>query len=453
MVMRVTTEYLIDQRVREELIRADVVAADVAAYLAAPDAAALTSYLVENGRNSSVRMLVIGQQGTVLADGHASLTGARLGHGEVTDILDGLLDRSYGFHRIQDGNAQEWVGYFTSVIIYDAQKIGVAMISTSIQDLIDQLIRMQTTLMLYFAVMVALVIYLSAMYSGIITRPINRLTQVIDRTSRGDFSVRANPKGHDEIARLGRTFNMMSERLEQQDRMRSDFISNASHELKTPLSAMKILVESLIHQKEFDPEITKDFLGDVNNEIDRLSRIVTDLLVLVRFDSQNAILKVGTVPLMALLEDTSRRLKPVAEEGEIQLSVHPHAEMYVLGDREKLQQVFYNLMDNAIKYTPAGGRVRVEASRSGSDAVVAVRDTGIGIAEEDLPHVFERFFRVDKARSRATGGTGLGLSIAKNIAVLHGGDILVDSQEGTGTTFTVMLPIDPNPFAEQEETH
>lgn len=448
LVMRITTEYLIDQRVREELTRADSLAMEIAPYLSSSDADGLYNLLVSSGRETGVRVLVLGTQATVLSDGHASLTGASLRHGEVLDILAGLRDRSYGFHLLQTDAGQEWVGYFTSVITYDAQRIGVLMVSSSIQGLMDRLGQMRSTLILYFTLTIAAVIYAGWAVAGIITRPINSLTQVIGKTSRGDFSARVEAKGSDELARLGRTFNMMSERLESQERMRNDFISNASHELKTPLSAMKILIESLIHQKQFDPEITRDFLTDVNSEIDRLNRIVTDLLVLVRFDSAAMEFSAESIALMSLLADTAQRLAPVARQAGIELSVIPRQELLVSGDRNRLQQVFYNLMDNAIKYTQAGGRVRVEVLRNGPDVTVNIQDTGIGISEEDQKHIFDRFYRVDKARSRATGGTGLGLSIAKNIAVMHGGDIQVSSKEGAGTTFAVILPLETEKLPE-----
>ena len=285
-------------------------------------------------------------------------------------------------------------------------------------------------------------------FGSVITRPINDLNTVMQQTARTGFTVRANPRGNDEIAQLGRTFNMMSEKLQNMDQMRSDFISNASHELKTPLSAMKILIESILHQETPDPAMTREFLGDINQEIDRLSAIVGDLLTIVRFDSRSEKLQMEPIALDELLFDTLSRLSPVANRAGIALEPSCDELCFVNGDPIKLQQVIYNLCDNAVKYTPRGGTVWVRLYTEAGRAVIEVKDNGIGIPKESIPHIFERFYRVDKARSRSTGGTGLGLSIVQSMVHLHGGDIEVESEEGVGTTFRVYLPLVKDPYAD-----
>ena len=233
----------------------------------------------------------------------------------------------------------------------------------------------------------------------------------------------------------------MSERLEQLDKSRNQFVSNASHEFKTPLSTMKILIETLMYQDPVDPVMTKDFLGDVNKEIDRLNRIVSDLLTLVNIDSGAMKLNLVEVDLSALLQEQVKRLSPLARENGIELECSARDSLFVTGDQLKLQQVIYNVIDNAIKYTPRGGEVHCALSRSGRMAVIRIADTGVGIPAEDLPHIFDRFYRVDKARSRETGATGLGLSIVKQILLSHGGTIVPESTLGKGTTFTIQLPL------------
>ena len=241
---------------------------------------------------------------------------------------------------------------------------------------------------------------------------------------------------------------MMSEKLQNMDQMRNDFISNASHELKTPLSAMKILIESLLHQETPDPAMTREFLGDINQEIDRLSAIVGDLLTIVRFDSKSEKLQMEPIALDELLFDTLSRLSPVAKKAQITIEPSCDELCFVNGDPIKLQQVIYNLVDNAIKYTPEGGTVWVKLYNEGDKAVLEVRDNGIGIPKESLPHLFDRFYRVDKARSRSTGGTGLGLSIVQSVVHTHGGDIEVDSEDNVGTVFHVYLPLVEDPYAD-----
>ena len=210
--------------------------------------------------------------------------------------------------------------------------------------------------------------------------------------------------------------------------------------MKTPLSTIKILIETLMYQDPMDPAMTKEFLTDVNQEIDRLNRIVSDLLTLVNIDSGMK-LNLAELDIGALLQEQVKRLLPLARENGVELDCQAKESLEVNGDALKLQQVVYNIIDNAIKYTPRGGEVHCAVTRSGKKAVIRVADTGVGIPQEDLPHIFDRFYRVDKARSRETGGTGLGLSIVKQFVLLHGGTIDAKSTFGQGTTFTIELPL------------
>ena len=258
--------------------------------------------------------------------------------------------------------------------------------------------------------------------------------------SKGDLSARVRVRGRNEFAGLAKAFNSMSARLEQLDKSRSQFVSNASHELKTPLSTMKILIETLMYQETPDPAMTKEFLGDINKEIDRLNRIVSDLLTLVNIDNGTK-LNLADLDIGALMQEQVKRLAPLARENGVELDCVATEKLVVSGDALKLQQVLYNIIDNAIKYTPRGGEVHCALNRAGKKAVIRVADTGVGIPQEDLPHIFDRFYRVDKARSRETGGTGLGLSIVKQFVVLHGGTISARSAPGKGSTFIIEMPL------------
>ena len=293
----------------------------------------------------------------------------------------------------------------------------------------------------WLIVVTASVIIMSIFVIRTITRPIGELREGIAKMSSGDFSARVGVRGRSEFAELAAAFNSMSERLELLDKSRNQFVSNASHELKTPLSTMKILIETILYQDPLDPGMTKEFLNDVNKEIDRLSRIVSDLLTLVNIDSGGMKLNSADLDLHELLLEQVKRLAPLARENGIELECAAREALEVTGDTVKLQQVIYNVIDNAIKYTPRGVEVHASLSRSGKRAVIRVSETGIGIPADDLPHIFDRFYRVDKARSRATGGTGLGLSIVKQIVQLHGGTITAASEEGKGTTFIIELPL------------
>ena len=342
--------------------------------------------------------------------------------------------------RPYDPNA-EWVAYCTSALTADGVVQGVLLYSSPVQEMMDRLASLQTRMVAYFLIAAAAAMVIALIFSRVLTRPIVSLTKSIQRMGHGDLSVRVPVKGSGELRRLSETFNTMSEKLQMLDTSRNQFVSNASHELKTPLATMKILLENIIYQPEMDAEMRTEFLTDINKEIDRLNSIISDLLTLVSMDSKAMRLNRTTFSLAQVITDTAHRLQPVAESHhqELKLALNDRCEMYA--DCAKLTQVVYNLMENAIKYTQEGGAIKVRLIRSGRDAVMTVTDNGPGIPREDQAHIFDRFYRVDKARSRETGGTGLGLSIVHQMVLMHGGSVSVESEEGRGSTFTVELPI------------
>ena len=280
------------------------------------------------------------------------------------------------------------------------------------------------------------------MLSGMLTRPVKALTQTIRRMGKGDLSARVNVRTSGELRELAESYNAMAEQIEHLDKSRSQFVANASHELKTPLATMKLLLENMLYQPDMPQELRTEFMQDINHEIDRLSGIITDLLTLTQMDSHSSPLRVTKVDLSALTEETVHTLQIAAEKKGQTLTADIAPGITLDGDSGKLMQIFYNLTDNAIKYTPENGHIAVRLAQSGANVLFAVTDDGIGIPEEDQKHIFERFYRVDKARSRATGGTGLGLSIVRQLAAMHGGTVSVSSQPGQGATFTVTLPMD-----------
>ncbi|MCL1796603.1 MAG: ATP-binding protein, partial [Clostridia bacterium] len=283
---------------------------------------------------------------------------------------------------------------------------------------------------------------MSIVFSQIITKPLAVLNDGIKRMAQGNLSTRVKASGIDEMGRLAETFNLMSEKLENVDSSRNEFVSNASHELKTPLATMKIMLESMLYQEDMPLELRQEFLTDIVKELDRLNGIVSDLLTLVRSDSNdnNYNITAEHFLLRELIMETVHLLKPLSLEKQQDVILKMQADCPVYADRSKIQQAVYNLVNNAIKYTQDGGQIYVTCKLEGKTAVVEVADNGPGIPQKDLPHIFERFYRVDRARSRATGGNGLGLSIVQQVMLLHGGSVAVFSEEGKGTKFRVELP-------------
>lgn len=394
--------------------------------------------LRQAARTGGGRLMVVDANGKVQADTFDERCGTRTALAEVYTLLSGERDGDYGFHRAAQ---EEWVGCFASALVSGGERVGALVMIVSVQESMNSLAAMKRQMMLIFGLALAAVLVMASLISRIVTRPVAELSAGIERMSKGDYSHRVHVPGKGEMAQLAAAFNQMSEQVHNLDEARSQFVSNASHELKTPLATIKILVESMLYQDDMPVELRQEFLTDIDKEIDRLSSVVGDLLTLVHIDSHKLRLRREMMVFSDTVRESVKRLQPLAKKrGQtIEVSIEDQCEMFA--DADKLAQVCYNIIENAVKYTPDGGRIRVSLSRMGRDAVLEISDTGVGIPQEDLAHVFDRFYRVDKARSRDTGGTGLGLSIVQQIVRLHAGSVTVQSVRGEGTTFTVQLPV------------
>ena len=446
-------EYLFTQRTRDDQRIAEALSEQLGEDMAALDVLEMYETACEAAHSENSRVLVLDPLCVVQVDSDSALNGTRFITQEISRVLSGEKS-DYGFYDAGSTGAY-WLraalnafssvdamtGVYASGIYTGDQLTGVLVYISRVQEIYESLRDIQLRILFWLIVVAAAVMLVNVFVLRTITRPIYELNEGISRMSRGDLSARVRVRGRNEFSDLAEAFNSMSERLEQLDKSRNQFVSNASHELKTPLSTMKILIETLLYQEPMDPVMTKDFLTDVNKEIDRLNRIVSDLLTLVNIDSGAMKLNLAEVDVQALLQEQVKRLLPLARENGIELDCTARDALSVTGDQLKLQQVIYNVIDNAIKYTPRGGEVHCTLNRSGRMAVIRIADTGEGIPAEDLPHIFDRFYRVDKARSRETGGTGLGLSIVKQIVLSHGGTITPESVLGQGTTFTIQLPL------------
>lgn len=274
--------------------------------------------------------------------------------------------------------------------------------------------------------------------------PVRLITETAQQISAADLSQRlALDLPDDEIGRLARTFNRMLARLEDAFQRERQLTSDASHELRTPLAFLKTQL-SLARARPRDAETLLAMMAEMEEDVDRMTQLVEQLLTLARVEQRgvNATTPVALVPLLTALVAS---LTVYARECGVKLRLEPTtaADLQTIGDETRLRQLFANLIENAIKYTPAGGEVVIQVAPRGEQAAVMVRDTGVGIAAEHLPHLFERFYRVDSARTRTSGGVGLGLAIAQAIAQAHQGQLQVQSVVNEGTTFTVILPLQP----------
>lgn len=280
--------------------------------------------------------------------------------------------------------------------------------------------------------------------STIFTAPLARLTSQIKEMSETDARKLDPIPGGNEITELVTAFNLMVERIDDIDNRRQEFVSNASHELKTPLSSIKLICDSLLQNPDTDRETVNEFLSDMNEQVDRLTRIVNKLLSLTKLDSsteeETEAFKFSTVNLQILMQNVVRALSPLAENKNIMIETNLADNVFLRVDADKIWEAVYNILDNSIKYTPADGRVYTELYADEENVYITISDNGIGMAEDEFTKIFDRFYRVDKARARETGGTGLGLSIALSAVELHGGYIEVESREEEGSLFRIVLP-------------
>ena len=276
----------------------------------------------------------------------------------------------------------------------------------------------------------------------------NKALKVVEAVDVGYTDKRIEIKGSTELRSFAAHFNSIMDKNNELDSSRSEFVSNVSHELKTPITSIKVLADSLNTQEDVPVEVYKEFMLDIVSEIDRENKIIEDLLCMVRLDRASSVLNISSVNMNELLELVLKRLKPLAAKKNIELLFESFRPVVAQVDEVKITQVISNLVENAIKYNNVDGWVHVSLNADHQFFYVRVEDSGIGIPKDSQGKVFDRFYRVDKARSRETGGTGLGLSIVRNIILMHHGTIKLYSEEGMGTTFTFRIPLN---YVEENE--
>ena len=291
----------------------------------------------------------------------------------------------------------------------------------------------------------------------VLTKRIVTLSEKTKQVADGDYSTRFDVDGEDEVAELGKEFNSLTRRLEATEKQRRQFVSDASHELKTPIAAITLLADSIVQNEDMDEETMREFVTDIAHEGDRMQRITEELLDLSRLDDGGTVKPSVPVDMHKIAEDAAALLRPLAEEKGVAIHMELEDECNVLATEDDLYHVVFNLVENAVKYNIENGEVFVKLCSVKDRVWLYVEDTGIGIPEEDRDAVFDRFYRVDKARSREAGGSGLGLSIVHDAVKRHRGTITVTEREPKGTVFAVSLPkgppiIQPSNTLEEEAT-
>ena len=381
------------------------------------------------------RILVTDAAGRILYDTRE--TDSALGrYAFYTEIVQALHGNDVFFAAFDDG---AFHSRCASPVIYRSQTIGAVYAYEYDTEQATLLHNLQSTLLHISEAILAFVVALSLLLSRILTRRFGLLAAAIRQMREGDYGQRASVGGNDEIAEIAEEFNSLADRLQTTEEVRRRFVADASHELKTPLAGIRLLSDSILQTEDMDSAMVREFVGDIEQESERLTRITEDLLRLTRLDS-GAVEAAEVVDVAPVIERAVHMLRMVAEEREVALSYEIERKGAVLASPGDLHQVIYNLTENGIKYNHPGGFVRVKLTGDDASCVVTVEDNGIGIPEADLPRVFDRFYRVDKMRSRAYGGTGLGLAIVSDTVRRRGGTVEAAAREGGGSVFTIRLP-------------
>lgn len=318
---------------------------------------------------------------------------------------------------------------------------GVVLVNVSTHIIHETLEELEGKADLIFSVLMLVVIILGAFAAAKMTQPFGKIVKGIEDITEGYDDDNLQVDTYTETKDISEAFNKMRSRMKVLDDSRQEFVSNVSHELKTPLTSMKVLADSLLAQEDVPVELYKEFMGDITEEIERENKIINDLLSLVKMDKTSSDVNIKSENINELVERILKRLRPIAALRNVEVVFESFRPVTADVDEVKLTLAISNLVENAIKYNNENGWVQVSLNADHKYFYVKVADSGIGIPQEDLDHIFERFYRVDKSHSREIGGTGLGLAIARNAVIVHRGAIKVHSEEGEGTTFTIRVPL------------
>ena len=379
------------------------------------------------------RLIVTDQSARVLYD---SLNAEPDYYALFPEILCAMEGNDVFFSQYHDGVIQSHAA--TPIVSYRTTLGCVYMMEydTDQGSLIQSL---QHTVLRITLILEIVVILFSFIFSKTYSYRLRKIMNSMRIIQQGDYTHKLKLGGHDELSFLGDEFNDLTERLQTSEQKRSRFVSDASHELKTPLASIKLLTDSIL-QNDMDMETVREFVGDIGNEADRLTRTTGKLLSLTKVDGQLTE-DCEIINMAPTVERVVRMLSGIAQQNHITIESDLSEDSPVLILEDDLYQIAFNLIENGIKYNVSGGKLAVKLMRQEENAILQVSDTGMGIPEDALSHIFERFYRVDKARSRATGGSGLGLAIVRAIVLRNRGEITVDTEVGKGTVFTVSFPV------------
>lgn len=405
------------------------------------DEVRLSSLAEGFSRQARARVLILNSQGIIVGDSRrvGGDLGQTLDREEVRTAFEGEVGSSI---RFSERTQQDVMQVAVPVIDEGGEPVGVIFLSASLDDFGIHAFQEGLRRFLYTATLIAMVLVGggSVILARRLTGPLEVVTAAAEQMADGKLEQQIKVQSRDEIGDLAKQFNIMAARLNFYTGKLRDFAANVSHELRTPLASLSILTKSL-KEYSMDPEQRQEFLDDLDRELGRLIRLVSDLLELTRLEKEE--MRHEQLALDELLRDIAGQASPrFTRQGLRFIHDIPSRAVKITGSALQLRQAVHNLLDNALKYTDPGGQVTLSLWFEGDHVGVKVEDTGAGIPEKDLTNIFERFYRVDRARSREMGGTGLGLAIVKETIIAHGGKVWAESKEGSGSAFYFTLPLE-----------
>ncbi|MGN8920327.1 sensor histidine kinase [Lachnospiraceae bacterium HCP28S3_F9] len=404
-------------------------------YLAGEASEVIRTELVQLSNIYSGRVLIIDQEFHIEEDTYDMDMGKTIVSEEVIRCFQGKGTSNYDAKN-------RYIEVTSPIYEMGSDKVlGVMLVSVSTDSIVDSM-QILDERILIVELTIAVVLLALAFAAGIImVRPFQRISRSLAAVTDGYEDNYLHENTYTETILISESFNRMVERMKVLDDSRNEFVANVSHELKTPLTSMKVLADSLLAQEDVPAELYQEFMGDLSEEIERENKIINDLLSLVKMDKTANTLNIKSESINALVERILKQLRPIAATRNIEVVFESFRPVTAEVDEMKLSLAITNLVENAIKYNKENGWIHVSLNADHKNCYIEVADSGIGIPEEALEHIFERFYRVDKSHSREIGGTGLGLAIARSAVVMHRGAIKAYSQVGEGTTFTIRIPL------------
>ncbi len=389
------------------------------------------------------RVMIIDSSLKVIKDTYGISDGKTIISEEVIRCLRGentnYYDQEHGFIEmttpIIDASATDKEGKNNGKIV------GVMLTSISNSSIVETMETLNRKSMVIEQLMIVVMVGFALVLSVVLTKPFARVTDAINEVKAGYSDEAISVPDYTETAHIVDAFNQLLKQMKVLDNSRQEFVANVSHELKTPMASVKVLADSLLMQENAPAELYREFMEDIVSEIDRESRIITDLLALVKMDKKVQDLNIASLNINDLTELILKRLRPIARKRDVEVVFESMRPVVAEVDEVKMTLIMTNLVENSIKYNKEHGWVKVELDADHQFFTFRVSDSGVGIPEDELSHIYERFYRVDKSHSREIGGTGLGLAITRSAVLMHRGSITVTSVEGEGSCFTVRIPL------------